>query len=326
MARQPDTDSPFRVVRLPWLARLHRAGFRGSRKPAVAPVRLLARGAFYLLRRLSRGPVYGELQVRIGGELRTARFDARNRQFGAIYFDRYANGYEPEVAALIEACVGDAGVFYDVGSNWGYFSVLAAAREGFRGRVHAFEPWPSSFRDLTDIVVQLGLSKQIACHNFALGDSSQTASMTAGSHSGLARISPGGSGVSVAVRALDGLALDGLALEPPSLIKIDTEGHEEQVLRGGQRLLAAHRPMLIFEHRLENDCQWQNAGVLELLQSLGYRLFAPRVASPAAGLELQDIDAASRREHPDSGNVFACHASRLDELARMARHPAHQAA
>jgi hypothetical protein len=40
---------------------------------------------------------------------------------------------------------------------------------------------------------------------------------------------------------------------PPDFIKIDTEGHEVEVLRGGARLFAEHHPAIIVEvHRAEN--------------------------------------------------------------------------
>lgn len=316
--------SPFCVEHLPLLARLHRLSFRGGCAGVPTLVRLAARGVFHVLRDVSFGPVPGRMRVNVAGVDREAKFDARNRQFGALYFDEFADGYEPEVAALLAACVADDGVLYDVGSNWGYFSLLTAARRGFQGRVHAFEPWPASFRDLSGLVRQLELGERIVCHNLALGETPADVAMRAGSHSGLAHLTPGRRGVRVAVRPLDELEL-----EAPSLIKIDTEGHEEQVLRGGRRLLAAHRPMIVFEHRRENDYQWQNAGVLELLDELGYRLFVPRLSTSseageqcepgdvARGLELLEVDAASRASHPDDGNLFACHVSRLDELAAL---------
>jgi FkbM family methyltransferase len=304
----------FHVDRLPLLARLHQAGFRGSRRPPSSPIRLAARAGFYLLRRLSRGPVLARMRVDVEGVPHFANFDARNRQFAAVYFERYASGYEPEVAAVIDACLDERGVFYDVGSNWGYFSVLAASRPGFRGKVHAFEPWPDSFRDLCSIVEQLGLASRIACNNFALGEAPCSATMTAGSHSGLARIAAGAgknSTTRVEVRTLDELALD-----PPSLIKIDTEGHEENVLRGGARLLEAHRPTVIFEHRRENDAQWQNAEVLDFLGELGYRLFIPRLDDCSRHLDVVEVDAQTRMKHAGDADLLACHATRLSELDR----------
>ena len=50
--------------------------------------------------------------------------------------------YEPETSALLDRLVGDDGVFFDVGANWGGYSVLIAARPTFHGTVHTFEPFP----------------------------------------------------------------------------------------------------------------------------------------------------------------------------------------
>lgn len=54
----------------------------------------------------------------------------------------------------------------------------------------------------------------------------------------------------------------------PDVIKIDVEGAELQVLEGGRRLLAEHRPLLLME--VHHICQM--FGVQHLLRSLGYRL------------------------------------------------------
>ena len=68
------------------------------------------------------------------------------------------------------------------------------------------------------------------------------------------------------VIALDDVDFD----EPPSLLKIDVEGAEADVLRGARRLLARHRPHLLVEtHGLAEE-----RACAELLLSHGYR---PRV-------------------------------------------------
>ena len=50
--------------------------------------------------------------------------------------------YEPETSALLDQLVGDDDVFFDVGANWGWYSVLIAAWSTFHGTVHTFEPFP----------------------------------------------------------------------------------------------------------------------------------------------------------------------------------------
>jgi hypothetical protein len=53
----------------------------------------------------------------------------------------------------------------------------------------------------------------------------------------------------------------------PSLIKIDVEGHEVEVLKGCQKLIATHHPVIVFEHLfLSNDS-------LKSMTPPGYDLF-----------------------------------------------------
>lgn len=58
--------------------------------------------------------------------------------------------------------------------------------------------------------------------------------------------------------------IDTLGLPAPGWVKIDVEGAEEQVLRGMQNLLAAHRPVLLVENNAERDV-W-----MPLITGLGY--------------------------------------------------------
>ena len=53
----------------------------------------------------------------------------------------------------------------------------------------------------------------------------------------------------------------------PSLIKVDVEGHELQVLRGGQECLQNHKPVLIVE-----SFPPKQEEVLCFLSALGYEI------------------------------------------------------
>src|ERR1700733_4301489 len=68
-------------------------------------------------------------------------------------------GHEPELAHLIDLLVPDDGVFLDVGSNFGYFSIYLGTRPKFRGHIHAFEPIAGSFAGLRDMVNSLQCDK-----------------------------------------------------------------------------------------------------------------------------------------------------------------------
>ena len=307
--------NPFHAHRLPLLAQLHRWGFRKGRPQTPAIIRGPARLAFYAGKYLMPWAPRGTVAVDFEQAQRTALFDARNRMFSVFYFDEYKVGIEPTVSSIIDLLVPDDGVLIDVGANWGYHSITLASRPGFHGRIHSFEPLPSTFRDLASLVDQLEIGAIVTCHNLAAGESTSTGSMRVGSNSGTAHIAKRGGGTQVQIAALDDLDLP-----VPTLIKVDTEGHEEPVFRGAKRLLQSHRPMLVFEHRLPilktEDAQ---LGALEYLESLGYQLFLPQF-SPASEnngtstLELRAFASRNRGLHRGYTDLFACHRDEADRL------------
>ncbi len=73
-----------------------------------------------------------------------------------------------------------------------------------------------------------------------------------------------------------------LAGRRPALVKIDVEGAELDVLRGGRALLADARPLVVFEH-VASAARLYGASsgeIWELLGSLGYRVFAATGEGP----------------------------------------------
>jgi len=307
--------NPFHAVRLPWLAHLHRWGFRQGRPGTPSPLRGLARLVFYAGKYLALWKPRGVVQEAFDDGSRTASFDARNRMFSVFYFDSYRSGVEPTVRAIIDLLAPDDGVLFDIGSNWGFHTITLASRPGFSGHIHAFEPLPATFRDVQSMVQQLRLDDTVTCHNLAVGEASATGVMRVGSNSGTAHLTSGTGGKTVQIAALDDLDLP-----PPTLMKVDTEGHEEQVFRGAERTLRAHRPIIVFEHRLLMlESQQQQIGPLTYLESLGYRLFLPRFhastdASAQSALQLTPCTAENRAEHHGFPDLLACHANELHRL------------
>jgi FkbM family methyltransferase len=337
LVREIVRRNPFRPEHVPWIARVYARPFErwsslGRQVLFGAPNFLL----FYLYRRIGILRATGEIGYMREGQWRRIRFDARNTQFSGVYMKACAAGYEPHVAALVDAVCEDNGVLYDIGSNWGWMSLLVASRPGFKGRIHAFEPYPPSFNDLKAVVEQAGLGNQVGCHNIALSDQPGAVRMRLVDkfQSGQAAIEDVAAGSADAAAA----TLDGLQLPPPTLMKIDVEGAEYRVLSGGRETLVKHKPMIVFENGRCDGAVQRTLKPLALLQSLGYRLYhlswlkgkgdnsyllgddCDPEPSATETLALQEFQAEERFLRPAGMNVFACHRDRLVELEKIFAH------
>ena len=94
----------------------------------------MVRPATSLLRRVSRVALSsglfsteGSFIFCAGGRRQRVSYDARNLQFKALYDPKYRNGYELETSLLMRKLCHGGGAFFDVGANWGYFSLLVAS-------------------------------------------------------------------------------------------------------------------------------------------------------------------------------------------------------
>jgi FkbM family methyltransferase len=126
-------------------------------------------------------------------------------------------------------------LFVDVGANIGSFTVLAAGAVG--ARTLSAEPLPRTFRDLQDNIVLNGIAALASAHRVGISDKAGTLRFRSDLDGQLAHVmAEGETGESeeVPVTTLDAFC-EG---EAPRLLKIDVEGHELAVLKGGGRVLA----------------------------------------------------------------------------------------
>jgi FkbM family methyltransferase len=148
---------------------------------------------------------------------------------------------EPWTVAWLEARVRGDDVLWDVGANVGGYSLIAAAAGA--GRVIAVEPSPSNFAALCDNVALNGLGATIVPLPVVLTGSTGLARLEHGDARPGAthRLTDGDEGVPTLGFALDDL-LDRFALPAPTLLKLDVDGAEAQVVAGARATLA--RPEL----------------------------------------------------------------------------------
>ena len=182
--------------------------------------------------------------------------------------------YEPEVwEALAEFATGND-VLWDIGGHVGGVAIRAALNPSVR-RVHCFEPNP---RTAARLLENLKLNPQLPVthHPVALGDKDETRQLHFGESKniGLASVvlKPTGDSVPVECATADGLIAAGKA-EPPTLMKIDVEGFELQVLVGAKRLLSSGAvKAIVFEAEADAAGRMEADAVSALLTSFGYEI------------------------------------------------------
>jgi len=164
----------------------------------------------------------------------------------AIYFD----AFEHTTCEVLSTVLRSGDVFIDVGANVGFFSMMAARLVGAQGKVIAFEPNPAAYALLRGTCNSNGYSHIVEIRECALSDVAKVVPfyVPAVGDSGLASLRPlprlRAVERSVVARRLDDEAA---GLGKLKLIKVDVEGGELDVLRGGRRLLERLRPHVICE-------------------------------------------------------------------------------
>jgi len=141
---------------------------------------------------------------------------------------------------------------WDVGANLGHYTSRIAARLGTGGTVIAFEPAPNTFAVLA-AAARSGAWPNVVLRNLALSSSSGDVAFVltgdAGEVTNHVAARETGAGDRPLMRVPACSADDFLVREPmfaPNIIKMDVEGHEDEVLRGMTICLKAPTLRLIF--------------------------------------------------------------------------------
>jgi FkbM family methyltransferase len=163
--------------------------------------------------------------------------------------DIYLTGdFEPTTAMVAERLLGPGETAVDVGANIGYFSLLFAQCVGATGRVLAFEPVPAIEAKLRRNL-ELNAFTHVSVSNTALSDHHGSARFYVGPEdntglSSLRKPRQSESSFDVSLAPFDGVVN---GHNNVTLVKIDVEGAELQVLRGMEQLLRKSHPHLLVE-------------------------------------------------------------------------------
>jgi FkbM family methyltransferase len=161
--------------------------------------------------------------------------------------------FKPDLQTYLSSNVKAGNVFYDVGANVGFFSLLAARLIGPHGNVISFEPLPENLRSLR-ANVERNRFANVKILPFALGAANGEQVFQVSERPTWGKLKDVGTAapdkyltdIKVIVRRLDDLVIEG-AIPPPDFVKIDVEGAEVEVVEGAIETLSRHGPALIIE-------------------------------------------------------------------------------
>jgi FkbM family methyltransferase len=170
--------------------------------------------------------------------------------------------------------------FIDIGANIGYFSVLALQMILPGGHVYAFEPNPSVF-DVLKANADLNDSGHLQVFKMALGDEPGTANLFINmTDVGMSTLLGSGNGpvTPVTVATLDDLHAR-LRFQNVRMVKIDVEGFEEKVIRGGSGFFSQRlAESVVFEvnPHIAGASQKPDYQIRRFFAGLGYQAYLIR--------------------------------------------------
>lgn len=217
--------------------------------------------------------VFGDARVIAKGEAAGLKLVAKGAD------PNFVRGtYEPPIQQAIAANLAPGDIFFDIGANIGFFCLIAARRVGPRGQVYAFEPVPRNAEAVAESARLSGFDT-VRVFAEAAGATTGRGQLLLADHIGGAALASAGAPPDMSGRLEVGIVTidDAIAhrgLRPPSLVKIDVEGAEIDVLGGMMETLRGHRPKVIYEvdDATREGLDRKARKIAEFLTAAGYAL------------------------------------------------------
>lgn len=171
----------------------------------------------------------------------------------SIFYHGMLDGSEVPVTQFLWHTLTKGDIFFDIGANIGFYSVLGSHKAK---EVHAFEPFPATFHGLL-----LNKRENIVMNNIALLDTKGKFHMQEGGNPGRNRIADTGK-TEVAATTLDDYCEEKNVW--PTVMKIDVEGSELRMLAGASQALRKVHTIVI-------EVIEQREHIARLLETFGFR-------------------------------------------------------
>ena len=170
---------------------------------------------------------------------------------------------EDGLCKALKRLIREDDIFWDVGANAGIVSAFVSTTMP-TVKVYAFEPNPDIFKSISSLFLK---QSRVKVYPFALSDRNADVVLTIPKGKSVGGSIEGTDYVlktsslkkedvdEVQVRAFraDSLIESNADVLPPTIVKIDAEGHEVAVIRGLTKTIAKARPVIFFEHLYLSD-------------------------------------------------------------------------
>jgi len=162
-------------------------------------------------------------------------------------------------------CPGN--VVVEVGANIGSLTIPMAQMIAPGGKLIAFEPQPLNAALLranvaaNDLAGVVEVIEAAASNHYSLMKIPKLDEL---GHRNFGAVEVGGGSLDVTCQPIDGLKLDRL-----TMLKIDAEGHELEVIEGARQTIERFQPILY----VENDREDKSRALIAAITDLGYRLY-----------------------------------------------------
>ncbi|MCC7279332.1 MAG: FkbM family methyltransferase [Chromatiaceae bacterium] len=164
------------------------------------------------------------------------------------YLDTIGDNFEPHMVELFRTLVGPDDVVADIGANIGLTGILFST---LARKVFAFEPSPTTYKILADNLYRAGIGN-VEAVNLGLGSERESLTIT------FAKNNRSGGYVSDKIRLETGHLTEEIKIDtldnyfydtefPVKFLKIDVEGFEQNVIKGGREFLRKHQPTVVME-------------------------------------------------------------------------------
>ena len=182
-----------------------------------------------------------EKNIKIGDKIYSVTSDDN-------YLEAMGDNFEPHMVQLFRALIGPDDVVADIGANIGLTAILFSS---LAHKVFAFEPSSSTYGILSNNLDRANV-RNVEAINLGLGNKIESLTIT------FAKNNRSGGYVSDKIRPETGHVTEKIRIDTldhyfsdkevaPSFLKIDVEGFEQNVIKGGGGFLQKHKPTVVME-------------------------------------------------------------------------------